>query len=161
LKACFEKAGFENISTYINSGNVIFDSAEKDILKLQKKCEEFLKDDFGFPIGLAIIDVSTLQDGLKNAPAWWGNDEDAKHNAIFVISPATAEEITREAGQIKPAYEKMYVHGGIIFWSAPIKTYSRTRLSKIVGTKAYQNITIRNANTAKKLLELAVSMKED
>ena len=41
----------------------------------------------------------------------------------------------------------------VIFWSAPIKNFSRTRWSKVVGSSLYNSITIRNANTVKKILE--------
>jgi uncharacterized protein (DUF1697 family) len=145
--------------TYINSGNVIFDSEEQSTIKLVKKCKEALETQFWFPIRLALIDVNTLKDALEHVPEWWGDDPNSKHNAIFVIQPATAKEVIVDAGKIKPEYEQLYAYKEIIFWSAPLKTFSRTRWSKIVGTKAYQNITIRNANTTKRLLDLAISLK--
>lgn len=159
LKTCFNNAGFLNAMTYINSGNVIFTSEEKSTIKLAEKCKEIIHKQFGFPINLALIDVKTLQAALEHVPAWWDNDPNSKHNAMFVIQPATAEEVIKEAGQIKPEYEHLYAYKEIIFWSAPLKTYSLTQWSKIVGTKAYQSITIRNANTTKKLLELALALK--
>ncbi|HWQ79752.1 MAG TPA: DUF1697 domain-containing protein [Anaerovoracaceae bacterium] len=154
LKTCFEKAGFHNVTTYINSGNVLFDSEESSIPELIKICGDSFEKEFRFPVNLAVIDGNALKEALEHAPEWWGDDPDSKHNAIFVVPPATAEEICIEAGTIKPEYEKVYAYQNVIFWSAPLKTFSRTRWSKIVGTKAYQSITIRNANTAKKLLEL-------
>mgnify|MGYP000944190069 CR=1 FL=1 len=74
LKRCFEKAGFRNVSTYINSGNVLFESEESDILKLISICREFLEIEFGFPIGLSVISGGALKDALEHAPDWWGND---------------------------------------------------------------------------------------
>lgn len=155
LKDCFENAGFQNTTTYINSGNVIFDCEEQSLINLTNYCKKILEKEFGFLIDLALIDVHTLKEALEQVPKWWGDDPNSKHNAIFIIQPATAEEIIAEAGKIKPEYEQLYAYKEIIFWSAPLKTFSRTRWSKIVGTKAYQYITIRNANTIKKLLELA------
>lgn len=157
LKTCFEKAGFLNTTTYINSGNVIFDNDEESITKLEQKCKVIIEKEFGFPINLVLVDANTLKEALEHVPQWWGEDPESKHNAIFVIQPATAIEVIEDAGEIKPEYELLYAHKEIIFWSAPIKTFSRTRWSKIVGTKAYQNITIRNANTTKRLLELLLS----
>ncbi len=157
LKNCFENAGFLNTRTYINSGNVIFDSEEQSIIDLSNYCNDILEKKFDFPIGLALIDIHTLKEALDHVPDWWGDDPNSKHNAIFVIQPVTAEEIIADAGKIKPEYEQLYAYKEIIFWSAPLKTFSRTRWSKIVATKVYQSITIRNANTTKKLLELAQS----
>jgi len=157
LKACLEDAGFINVMTYINSGNVIFDSEEQDITRLTKSCEEIIEKEFGFHISLVLLDVHTLKEALEHMPQWWGSDPDSRHNAVFVIPPATAEEVIADVGRIKPEYEQVYAYGEIIFWTAPVKTFSRTRWSKVVGTKAYRYITIRNANTTKKLLELALS----
>jgi uncharacterized protein (DUF1697 family) len=155
LKACFENAGFLSVMTYINSGNVIFDSEESDTTKLIKKCEDIIEMKFGFPINLALIGANTLKEALEHAPEWWGEDPDSKHNAIFVIKPGTAEKVIADVGKIKPEYEKLFAFKDIIFWSAPVKTFSRTRWSKVAGTRPYQYITVRNANTTKKLLELS------
>jgi uncharacterized protein (DUF1697 family) len=157
LKACFENAGFLNVRTYINSGNVIFDSEEDSIIKLSESCKEIMAKKFEFPINLALIYVNNLKEALEHAPKGWGDDPNSKHNAIFIIQPAAAKEVIEEAGKIKPEYEQIYSYKEIIFWSAPILTFDHTRWSKVAGTKAYKNITVRNANTTKKLLELALS----
>lgn len=156
LKQCFVKLGHKDVVTYINSGNVIFDAAETDKAVLVKQCETAIEQQFGFHVIYAIIDAKELDDALTHAPAWWGADDPAvKHNAIFVIAPATPAEIMQAVGEAKPEYEKIAAHGPIIFWSAPLETFGRSRYSKIVGSKAYQSVTIRNANTTRKLAALS------
>jgi uncharacterized protein (DUF1697 family) len=108
LKNCFKNAGFQNTMTYINSGNVIFDSEEQSITNLSNHCNDILEKKFGFPIGLALIDVYTLKEALEHVPDWWGDDPYSKHNAIFVIQPSTTEEIIADAGKVKPEYEQLY-----------------------------------------------------
>lgn len=154
LKAAFEKYGFQGVKTYINSGNVIFESECKDEDVLREQCETLISNIFKLSISVVVISAETLSEALIHAPEWWDADGDSKHNAIFIIPPATAESVVEEVGETKPEYEKVSYYGSIIFWSAPLKTFSRTRWSKIVGTSMYNAITIRNANTAKKLLEL-------
>ena len=153
LRSVFEQLGFSNVSTYINSGNVIFDSAQTDKALLVQMCESAIESKFGFKVVCSVISADELRIAVNHAPAWWGRD-DNKHNAIFAIAPETAENIVSLVGEAKPEYEKVAIYEPIIFWSAPLKTFSRTRYSKIVGTKAYSSITIRNANTTKKLVEL-------
>lgn len=153
LKACFEIASFENVVTYINSGNVIFESDESSPTKLVEICEAAIEKQFGFRVVCSVISAKDLHEAVRNAPEWW-NVGDAKHNAIFVIAPRTAQEIMQEVGEAKPEYEKVAAYGQIIFWSAPLKTFGRTRYSKIVGSKAYKSVTIRNANTTLKLAQL-------
>ena len=96
-----------------------------------------------------------LSAALDHAPSWWDQDKDSKHNAIIIIPPVTADEVFKEVGEIKPEYEKADYFGQVVFWSAPVKTFSRTRWSKVVGSSVYNSITIRNANTVKKLAQLA------
>lgn len=155
LKTCFENAGLGNVMTYINSGNIFFDSSEKDLAQLVQSIETILTNDFRVTTKVAVVSVSEIKEAFSHAPAWWNKDAGSKHNAIFVIAPSTATEVIKAVGEAKPEYEKVEDYGRIIFWSAPLKTFSRTRWSKIVGSSAYNSITIRNANTFTKLVELS------
>jgi uncharacterized protein (DUF1697 family) len=155
LKAAFENAGFMGVSTYINSGNVFFAAQENEITALQQKCRQAILDAFQLDIAVTVITAADLREALAHAPAWWDNDPASKHNAIFVIAPAETEAVLASVGTAKPEYERVAYQGRVIFWSAPIATFSRTRWAKVVGTSAYGSITIRNANTAKKLAKLS------
>ena len=154
LKSAFEESGFVNVKTYINSGNVIFSSSISNEERLKRECEFLIADKFKFDISVAVISRNSLSDALHNAPVWWDNDSRSKHNALFVIPPVTAETIINQIGTFNPEYEQVGFYGQIIFWSAPLKTFSRTRLTKIVSKPVFLNVTIRNANTTKKLLQL-------
>jgi len=154
LKLSFEALGFENVKTYINSGNVIFDATELSVAKLVEQCEAVIEKEFGFHVVCSVISAKDLKSAITHAPEWWGLDDSDKHNAIFVIAPVTANEIMKTVGEAKPEYEKVEAYGSVIFWTAPFKTFGRSRYSKIVGTAAYKFVTIRNANTARKLAEL-------
>ena len=153
LKSAFIEAGFSDVLTYINSGNVIFSSG-LDESAAQAACESVIAKDFGLHIAVAILTADELADALAHAPDWWGKAPGAKHNAIFVIPPATAEDVCTEVGEIKPEYEQCAYHGKLIFWSAPLETFSHTRWASVSKRTTYQKITIRNANTAFKLAEL-------
>lgn len=156
LKTAFERHGFSNVSTYINSGNVIFESVITDTTELKERCEGLIADEFRLKILTAVLSADDLIDALKHKPSWWNEDAGSKHNAIFVITPATAEEICAMVGATKPEYELAEYYGSVIFWTAPLETFSMTRWSKVVSSSAYSSVTIRNANTAIKLAELVV-----
>jgi uncharacterized protein (DUF1697 family) len=154
LRTAFVEAGFSEAWTYINSGNVIF-SSDKDTATVQTDCETLIVEQFGLNIAVAVLTAEELVDSLAHAPDWWGKDPDSKHNAIFVIQPATAADVCAEVGEIKPEHEKCAYWGNLIFWSAPMKTFSRTRWGTVSKRTTYQKITIRNSTTAFKLAELA------
>ena len=155
LKAAFERRGFQKVVTYINSGNLVFEG-DLDELSAKAACEELIRAEFNLDIGAGIIPAAELTEVLRHAPDWWGSDPDAKHNAIFVIPPMTAAEICARVDETRPECERTGYYGRVVFWTAPPDTYSPERLSKLVKGKAMRDaITIRNANTVKKLAELA------
>jgi uncharacterized protein (DUF1697 family) len=127
---------------------------KEDIVKL---LEKVIKVTFGFRVICSVISAEELSEALNNAPEWWGVDAGSSHNALFIIAPLTPEMVLKEIGVTKPEYEKYASYGQVIFWSAPVKTFGRTRFSKIVGTPAYRSITIRNYNTTRKLVMLSQS----
>ena len=149
LKVLLEENGFYDVMTYINSGNIIFSSESSDIEIFKSKCETLILEKFVLNIFVMVLSANAMIEALNNAPTWWDIDEESKHNAMFVIPPTTVDEVFKEVGEIKPDYEKVGNFGRVIFWSAPINTFSRTRWSKVVGSSAYHNITIRNSNTIK------------
>ncbi|MBC7868691.1 DUF1697 domain-containing protein [Candidatus Saccharibacteria bacterium] len=155
LRKCFDGLDFDQVITYINSGNVVFESSQSDKIKLVKLCEDAIEEQFGFRIVCSIVSAAELRAAIKKAPNWWAKDSEYSHNALFAIAPRTAREISKGIGQIKPEYERVFIAEPIIFWSAARETIGRTRYSKIVGTEAYRYVTIRNANTTRKLMELS------
>ncbi len=89
LKAAFEDVGFLDVSTYINSGNVLFTSNIRDKNELINLCRIIIEERFMLNIPVAIISAKELSEALVNAPGWWDVDKNAIHQAIFLIEPVT------------------------------------------------------------------------
>ncbi len=157
LKTAFEELGFTEVRTYINSGNVIFKSEPSDKIELINLCEKVIAKHFGLAIPVCIISAAELADALSHSPDWWDTDCDVEmiHQAIFLIPPMTAAEAIKAVGEVNDITEKVSHHQNVIFWSAAKATFGKTRWSKISGKSVYNKVTIRNANTSKKLLALS------
>ena len=158
LKAAFEQADFSEVSTYINSGNVIFSTDETNEVVIKECCEQLIQKTFALPISVAIISAKDFHKALANAPEWWGQDPNSRHDAFVVIHPRTAPEIcamVSQLGDCKLEYEQAAYHGKIIFWSAVKETFNYTIWSKVMRNKVvHSSITVRNSNTMRKLAEL-------
>lgn len=152
LRAAFEKKGFSNVATYINSGNVLFSSNIQDKNELIKICEALIVEEFDLAIPVAVISVEEAAEQLSHAPEWWNQEKETIHYVIFLIPPMTVEEVFASVGEIKPEYEQIAYYGDMIFWSAPRTTFNKTRWSKIATSSVNNYVTIRNANTVNKLL---------
>ena len=157
---CIE-LGFSEVQTYINSGNVLFSSTSKSKGRLTKSIETAIEKRFGFPVPVCIISAPELIASMANAPSWWGTDTEARHDAFFVLPSMTPRMILEQIGEINPQYEKIAYSGQVMFWSANLKMFSRTQVQRLIGTKAYANITVRNANTARKLLALVQAGEQE
>ena len=70
LKKEIESLMFENVKTYLNSGNVIFSSQEENIEKITKQIEAMLKKKYDFEIPIFVLEQERLKDILEHAPSW-------------------------------------------------------------------------------------------
>lgn len=85
LKKVLAKLGFKNLSTYIQSGNVLFDSDEKDEIALGKKIEKLLKDELDFDVATAVRSMDHLRKLLASQPFKGRMRDDFHlHNIIFL-----------------------------------------------------------------------------
>lgn len=154
LKLNLEQIGFENVVTYINSGNILVSSKHTDVAEIKVQFETIILEAFKLKIPVMILSLDDLSAALNHAPVWWDVDETSKHNAIFVLQSADVQTVYREICDLKLASEQVDLYGNVIFWSVPIEDYSAASLSKVVRPKTLEKITVRNAKTTKKMLTL-------
>lgn len=100
--------------------------------------------------------ASQLKELLENQPEWWGtSNKEIYDNIIFIIPPTTFEEVYNTIGEPKQELEKIKEYENNIFWSYSLKDYRKTNWwAKTASTSISNSITIRTANTMKKVLEL-------
>lgn len=156
LKKEFETLGFENVITYLNSGNVIFTSDIQDENTITNTIHKMIEEKFKLDIPVFIIEASKLKELLENQPEWWGPaNKEIYDNIIFIIPPTTYEEVYKALGEPKQELEKIKEYKNNIFWSYSLKDYRKTNWwAKTANTSISQSITIRTANTMRKVLEI-------
>jgi uncharacterized protein (DUF1697 family) len=154
LKTCLEDAGFHNVRTYIQSGNVIFKAQDDDTAKLEKRMEEIIQERFGMQIRVAVFSKDEWSAILDNAPEKWGKEMDWKHNILVLLRPYTTDNAVAAIGELKPDIEMMIAGKGVLYQSASIKMVGRTTTGKLASNPIYKQMTIRNYNSATKLLAL-------
>lgn len=154
LKASFIELGYTAVSTYLNSGNVIFSSDVDDKDIISTTIESMIKNKFELNIPVFIITQEELVDILNNAPDWWGDDsKEIYDNLIFIFPTITYEEFYDTVGTPKKEYEKAYHYRNAIFWSFSRKEYQKTNWwSRTASSNIKDKITIRTANTVRKIV---------
>ena len=156
LKTGLEKTGFENVSTYLNSGNAIFQSEIDNKEVIKENIQRMIKERFNLEIPVYVTTAPELEEILKHTPEWWGtNNKEIYDNIIFIIPPTKYEEVYNTIGEPKENLEKIQKYNNIIFWSYKLKEYRKTNWwSKTASTSISDKITIRTANTMRRVLEL-------
>ncbi len=153
LKVAFLNNGFENVETYINSGNVIFDSNLKEKTTIATNVEVVIQNEFGLKVPVI---VKTTEEFLKinnKIPDHWKNDLDRKSDVLFLWNDFDNKETLQYFSGSPEAETVIYVPGAIL-WNIDRKQYNNSSVRKFFGTKLYKNMTARNINTVRKLCEL-------
>ncbi len=155
LKKAFEELNYNEVITYINSGNIIFSCETEDRSIILNDIRKMIKDRFNLDIPVLVITIQELEKVLSNAPDWWGNDnKEIYDNIIFIIPPTTYEEVFNEIGEAKKEYEQIDHYENVIYWSFELKSYSKTNWIKTASSSINDKVTIRTANTVRKILKL-------
>lgn len=150
LKEVFENTGFTNIVTYINSGNIVFESKVKPNVNTLNKA---LEGEFGFKIPTLVIDENTVKAVADAIPPNWTNDTEQKSDVVYLFSDVDSPDVIKQLNY-RPEYETILYVPGALLCNVLRKYQTRSSLLKVVGTPLYWSMTIRNVNTARKLAQL-------
>ena len=155
LKKVLEENNYKNVSTYLNSGNVILES-ESSKEDITKSVYEIIKDTFNLDIPVFVATSTELEDVLNNSPKWWVTDsKEIYDNLICIIPPTKYEEVYSEIGEPKENIDQIKEYNNYIFWSFDLKNYRKsTWWVKTASTDIKDKITIRTANTIKKIIDI-------
>ena len=154
LRRCFEQLGFDNVRTYIQSGNILFFTEETRVKELTESIEAGLAERFDYDAKAVVIPQRKYASAVRSAPDDWGADADRKHNAIFTMGDITPKKLMAQLDAPDPQLETVTIGPGVIFWSASKEQIVKTTIMKLGKSRLYRDVTVRNHNTVFKLLEL-------
>lgn len=154
LKACFEAEGFCDVATYIQSGNVLFTSSRANQRTLTGRIEQALSKTFVYQSRVVVRSFAQMKATVENAPKGFGRQAMRyRYDVIFLKDPLTPDEAMKSV-TAKPGVDRVFAGDGVLYFSRLISRAAQSQLSRVVGTPAYQNMTIRNWNTTVKLFDI-------
>jgi len=154
LEASFVAHGFEDVTTYIQSGNVIFGSRDGRAAELSARIERMLASTFGLPISVVLRSRAQMRAIVERAPEGFGAEPDTyRYDVIFLKEPLTARAAIRDV-PTRPGVDEAHAGSGVLYFSRLTAKASQSRLSRIVSLPEYQLMTIRNWNTTTTLLRM-------
>ena len=155
LRAHMQELGFKNIKTYIQSGNLIFESENTNKSELVRQIEAQILKQYGFEVPVIVRTPDDLEHILKNNPFLNARKEDIdKLHVTFLSSEPKQEHLTK----IKPPEnitDEFVIAGGHVFVFCP-NGYGNTKISNtFFENKLKVTATTRNWKTVVKLAEMA------
>jgi uncharacterized protein (DUF1697 family) len=155
LRRMFSELGFANVSTFIASGNVLFETAERDTGALEQRIGAHLKETLGYEVATFLRATSELAAiaGRKAFPADQLADPENSLYIGFMASPPSSDAKKRIATFRSP-YNDFHLHGSEVYWLIRGKltdsTVTGSKIEKALGTP----VTLRNVTTVRKLAAL-------
>jgi uncharacterized protein (DUF1697 family) len=152
LKACFEVNGFEDVVTYIQSGNVLFASSGGRSAELTRRIEAMLADAFDYVPTVVVRSRTQMRAIVERAPKGFGSEpKKYLYDVVFLKEPLTARAAMQHVAT-KPGVDTAHAGTGVLYFSRLTARATQSRLNKIASSPIYPSVTIRNWNTTTKLM---------
>lgn len=147
------KNGFNNVSTYIQSGNVIFESDTTEAGEIAERLEAAILKDFSYDSKIVVKNQDELKSILDGVPRDWLTREDLRCYIAFLDRTITLEDVLMEV-ELKEGIDTLETGKEVVYMSTLLSGLTRSRFTQLISKNVYKHITIRNYSTARKILEL-------
>jgi uncharacterized protein (DUF1697 family) len=156
LRAMCDSLGFESPRTYVQSGNVVFRTRERNLARLTKQIEGAIESTFGFRSETVLRTTDEMRDAIARNPFAGRNDIQAGKLLVVFLGGDVSAEARKVIAAINDVPEEIVLSGREIFiyypngMARPKLNFSRVdRVLKVSWTG-------RNWNTVTKLLEMSL-----
>lgn len=154
LKTHTSELGYENVATYINSGNLFFDSEDKTST-IKKKMEKLFEENYPFIKAFSLISKEEYERDYEKLPPWW-NEDLARKDVLFYTDKVDKKLLEDAIKRLEMTENEVVAFGQIaVYWGKYdeadfLKTTYHKQLLKM---PFYKEITIRNGKTFEKIGE--------
>ncbi len=156
LRECLEELGYENVATYINSGNVVLETS-KGAAAIEREVEAVLPRKFKLHselIKILALPAATYRKMVAGKPEGFGEEPGKYHSdAIFLMGGVTVKD-AMTAFSPREGVDAVWPGKGVIYSRRLSAQRTKSRLNRIVASEFYKSMTIRNWATTMKLLEM-------
>ena len=156
LRKAFEELGFEDVKTYIQSGNVIFKGPLQAPVSLAKRIEEKVLRQFGFPVPVVVKTADEIAEVIKNNPLVKEKGIDISRLHVTFLSCVPEKSALKMLDAIPAGGDQFRCSGQAIYLHCP-NGYHETKLSNNVLEKMLKvGTTTRNWKTVNQLYQMSL-----
>ena len=156
LREMLGELGYEDVLTYIASGNVLLSTDHKPG-RIKREIEQALPKAFKLHtelVAVHVLSAAQLQAVIKERPRGFGDDPDTYHSdAIFLMGISATDALP--AFDPREGVDRVWPGDGVIYSQRLSAQRTKSRLNKVMSSPLYKSMTIRNWATTTKLADLA------
>jgi uncharacterized protein (DUF1697 family) len=149
-----EALKLQNVRTYIQSGNVVFDTEEKSVSSLTKKITGRIEKKHGFGPQVLLISREELQSAIQANPFPQAVSDPKSLHFLFLEKPAAKANI--QALDLAKSRTESYVLKGCLFFLHAPEGIGRSKLATTAEKHLGVAATARNYRTVEKIAEMAM-----
>lgn len=153
LKKAFDEEGYTNILTYIQSGNVIFESESTNSKKIEDNLEKALSKRFQYSSKVVVLSEIQFRQVLADIPKRWQKEQDLRCYIAFVKTPALPKDVLREA-TLTEGIDFLDEGKKVVYMTTLMRGLMNSGFKKLIGKNIYKEMTMRNYSTRQKILQL-------
>lgn len=155
LRNCLQNQGYDEVQTYIQSGNVILESELESTDAILSQIQSTLQNTFDYRNPVILIRYSELNRIISDAPPGFGQDnENYKYDVLYLINPLTSAEAISQIPK-REDVDTAWKGSGVIYYRRNSRYLTKSMLNKLPSKPVYQKMTIRNWRTTNKIYEIA------
>jgi uncharacterized protein (DUF1697 family) len=151
VRACFAELGFQDVSTVLQSGNVIFESDATSPAAVRTMIEKGLSDRFGYDAKALVYRFDQLAGILAANP--FDTRDGSCHTYVLFLDRGLETQLAEEAGALDDAVEAVQAGDGVLYWRVVRGETLKSPFAKLLTRARYRDgNTNRNTNTIEKIL---------
>lgn len=152
LRTVFTDLGFDDVTTVLASGNVLFSSDSTDVAGLKATIEAALRSVFGYEAWVFVLSTATLGRIVESYP-FDAQREGWHPYVVFTAEPSVLDGLLAAAGAPDPAVERVAAGPGVVYWEVERGMTLKSSFGKNTGKAKLRAVTTtRNLRTLVKLL---------
>jgi uncharacterized protein (DUF1697 family) len=152
LRQQFELMGLSDVQTYIQSGNVIFETAETNIAELERMIEEQLQAALGFQVPTLIRTAPELGQILEYQPFPEFTYGEGSVLYISFLKAVPGQDLQQQLIDLSNEIDVFHIHARQVYWlmhkQLGKSTFTNSKLERVLKTEA----TRRNSSTVQKIV---------
>ncbi len=156
LVALLEKLGLRNVKTYIQSGNVVFQSERTDVAALALEIGHAIESSHGFTPRVMLLDADAVRASMTANP-FPEAEAEPKTLHLYFLAETPGNSAVDTLNQLKKENERFHLGNRVLYLHAP-DGIGRSKLAERAERTLGVPATARNWRTVSKVMEMALEV---